>query len=70
MDLAKSTTLVLALVANKGEVPAMAAAIVSGSLTRDVGVGFDVLKMAMGGIMPIAGTDGVRCAVVPVSINI
>jgi len=39
-------------------------------------VGFEVLKMAIGGIMlaggitPIAGADGVRCAIVPVSINI
>jgi len=76
VDPAESTTPVLALVANKGDVPAMAAAIVSGSPTIDLGVGFEVLKMAMGGIKlaggitPIAGADGVRCAIVPVSINI
>jgi len=78
VDPAEGTTPVLALVANKSDVPAMAAAIVSGSPTIciDVGVGFEVLKMAIGGIMlaggitPIAGADGVRCAIVPVSINI
>ena len=53
--------------------PAMAAAIVSRSLTRETGMGFGVLIMAMGGItladgiIPIVGADGVKCDVVPAS---
>ena len=54
--------------------PATAAAIVSRSLTREAGMGFGVLIMAMGGItladgiIPIVGADGVKCDVVPASV--
>ena len=71
---AESTVPVLAVLARMGDVPAMAVAIVSGSLTREAGMGFGVLIMAMGGIIlaggiiPIVGADGIKCDVVPASV--
>ena len=67
MDPAEGTTSVLASVANKGDVPAMAAAIVSGSPTMDVGVGFEVLKMGSAGMPRVVNTDEGHFSLAPPS---